>query len=118
MFDKYPQVRETHFQALLSSSNDMKTTLEKHGTKVLNAVGAMVSALKDEDDARLLAKISQVTLDSIYTDSIENVIAAKMFILFCKILIILLFPQITNNHWKRSITDTASYQVKYDFWFG
>ena len=90
MFDKYPQVRETHFQALLSSSNDMKTTLEKHGTKVLNAVGAMVSALKDEDDARLLAKISQVTLDSIHTDSIEN--AAKMFILFYKILIILLFP--------------------------
>ena len=73
LFDKYPQVRETHFQALLSSSNDMKTTLEKHGTKVLNAVGAMVSALKDEDDARLLAKISQVTLDSIHTDSIENV---------------------------------------------
>jgi len=40
----------------------MQATLEKHGTKVINALGAMVSALKTEDDAKLLAKISEVFL--------------------------------------------------------
>ena len=45
---------------MLQSSNDIKGTLEKHGTKVINALGAMVSALKTEDDAKLLAKINEV----------------------------------------------------------
>ena len=47
---------------MLKSSNDIKATLEKHGTKVINALGAMVSALKTEDDAKLLAKISEVDM--------------------------------------------------------
>ena len=47
---------------MLKSSNDIKATLEKHGTKVINALGAMVSALKTEDDAKLLAKISEVDI--------------------------------------------------------
>ena len=50
---------------MLKSSNDIKGTLEKHGTKVINALGAMVSALKTEDDAKLLAKISEVVFESI-----------------------------------------------------
>ena len=62
LFDKHPKVRETYFQSLLSGSNNMQATLEKHGTKVINALGAMVSALKTEDDAKLLAKISEVFL--------------------------------------------------------
>ena len=53
-------MRETYFHGMLKSSNDIKGTLEKHGTKVINALGAMVSALKTEDDAKLLAKINEV----------------------------------------------------------
>ena len=48
---------------MLKQSNDIRSTLEKHGTKVINAVGAMVSALKTEDDAKLLAKISEVVFN-------------------------------------------------------
>lgn len=62
LFDKHPKVRETYFQSLLSGSTDMQATLEKHGTKVLGALGVMVSALKTEDDAKLLAKVSEVFL--------------------------------------------------------
>ena len=45
---------------MFSNSKDIKGSLEKHGTKVLNALGAMVAALKAEDDARLVAKIREV----------------------------------------------------------
>ena len=47
---------------MLKSSNDIKGTLERHGTKVINALGVMVTALKTEDDAKLLAKISEVII--------------------------------------------------------
>ena len=47
---------------MLKSSNDIKGTLERHGTKVINALGVMVTALKTEDDAKLLAKISEVIM--------------------------------------------------------
>ena len=66
LFDKHPKVRETYFQALLSNSSNMQATLEKHGAKVINALGVMVSALKTEDDAKLLAKISEVFFYKIY----------------------------------------------------
>ena len=47
----------------------MKSTLEKHGTKVINALGAMVSALKAEDDAALVAKVSEVSEDKIFINA-------------------------------------------------
>ena len=77
MFDKHPTVRETYFQALLSTSNDTRAILEKHGAKVINALGAMVFALNAGDDAMLLAKVSEVTEDKIYVDPDEN--TDKMF---------------------------------------
>ena len=58
---------------MLKSSNDIKATLEKHGTKVINALGAMVSALKTEDDAKLLAKISEVDMYQLYYIYIHNI---------------------------------------------
>ena len=64
---------------MLKQSNDIRGTLEKHGTKVINAVGAMVSALKTEDDAKLLAKISEVVF------SLLRIIV--IFILFFILLI-------------------------------
>ena len=40
----------------------MKTDadLEKHGVRVMNAIGAMVRACKAEDDGALVAKIHEV----------------------------------------------------------
>ena len=52
---------------MLKSSNDIKGTLERHGTKVINALGVMVTALKTEDDAKLLAKISEVTILKLFS---------------------------------------------------
>ena len=34
--------------------------LERHGVRVFNAIGAMVKACKDEDDATLVKKIHEV----------------------------------------------------------
>ena len=50
---------------MLKSSNDIKGTLERHGTKVINALGVMVASLKTEDDAKLLAKISEVIISKL-----------------------------------------------------
>ena len=33
--------------------------LEKHGLRVMNAIGAMVKACKDEDDGKLVKKIHE-----------------------------------------------------------
>ena len=60
LFDKHPEVRETYFQPMLSNSSDLKITLEKHGSKVVNALGVIVLALQTEDEAKLLGKVKEV----------------------------------------------------------
>ena len=60
LFDKHPEVRETYFQPMVSNSSDLKITLEKHGSKVVNALGVIVLALQTEDDAKLLGKVKEV----------------------------------------------------------
>ena len=39
---------------------DLRGTLEKHGSKVFNAIGTLVSALKTENDEMIVSKISEV----------------------------------------------------------
>ena len=60
LFDKHPEVREAYFQPMVSNSSDLKITLEKHGSKVVNALGVIVLALQTEDDAKLLGKVKEV----------------------------------------------------------
>ena len=60
LFDKYPEVRDKYFLALLQSSTDVRGTLEKHGAKVVNAIGSLVSALNAKDDGKLVSIIRQV----------------------------------------------------------
>ena len=60
LFDKHPEVRETYFQPMVSNSSDLKITLEKHGSKVINDLGVIVLALQTEDDAKLLGKVKEV----------------------------------------------------------
>ena len=60
LFDKHPEVRETYFQPMVSNSSDLKITLEKHGSKVINALGVIVLALQTDDDAKLLGKVKEV----------------------------------------------------------
>ena len=45
---------------MVSNSSDLKITLEKHGSKVVNALGVIVLALQTEDDAKLLGKVKEV----------------------------------------------------------
>ena len=97
---------------MVSNSSDLKITLEKHGSKVVNALGVIVLALQTEDDAKLLAKVKEVLFITemllIFTHRYEykrwvQVIANRH-------AISLIF-QIVRNHWKRAITDTSPYQV-------
>ena len=52
----------------------MKTDadLEKHGVRVMNAVGAMVRAILDEDDNRLIGKIHEVCHPKTIYEDIVN----------------------------------------------
>ena len=45
---------------MVSNSSDLKITLEKHGSKVINALGVIVLALQTDDDAKLLGKVKEV----------------------------------------------------------
>ena len=56
LFAADPGVQTKYFGHMKTDAD-----LEKHGVRVMNAIGAMVRAILDEDDARLIAKIHEVS---------------------------------------------------------
>ena len=47
--------------------------LERHGVRVFNAIGAMVKACKDEDDATLVKKIHEVGVHTCIVHNVSNI---------------------------------------------
>ena len=54
LFAADPDVQTKHFGHMKTDAD-----LEKHGVRVMNAIGAMVKACKDEDDGKLVKKIHE-----------------------------------------------------------
>ena len=56
LFAADPGVQTKYFGHMKTDAD-----LEKHGVRVMNAIGAMVRAILDEDDAKLIEKIHEVS---------------------------------------------------------
>ena len=55
LFAADPDVQTKHFGHMKTDAD-----LEKHGVRVMNAIGALVRACVEEDDGRLIEKIHNV----------------------------------------------------------
>ena len=55
LFAKDPDVQTQHFGHMKTDAD-----LEKHGVRVMNAIGALVRACVEADDGRLVEKIHEV----------------------------------------------------------
>ena len=58
LFETDPEVRGKYFPHMKTDAD-----VEKHGLRVMNAIGAMVKACKDEDDGKLVKKIHEARSD-------------------------------------------------------
>ena len=83
LFAADPGVQTKYFGHMKTDAD-----LEKHGVRVMNAIGAMVRAILDEDDAKLIGKIHEVS----------NIIQCISWIALSND-----FTQITRNHHPRGI---------------
>ena len=56
LFAADPGVQTKYFGHMKTDAD-----LEKHGVRVMNSIGAMVRAIQDQDDDRLVAKVHEIT---------------------------------------------------------
>ena len=80
LFATNPDVQAKYFGHMKKDAD-----LEKHGVRVFNAIGAMVTACENEDDGKLVKKIHEVLNQIIliilnYLIDIENCIS--MYFIF------------------------------------
>ena len=68
LFAADPGVQTKYFGHMKTDAD-----LEKHGVRVMNAIGAMVRAILDEDDNRLIGKIHEVCQPKTIYEDIVNV---------------------------------------------
>ena len=73
LFATDPSVQGKYFPHMKSDAD-----LERHGVRVFNAIGAMVKACKDEDDATLVKKIHEVGVRA----CVDSAQCVKYFIAF------------------------------------
>ena len=60
LLEKHPELREKNFKSLLKSK-DLEGALRRHGASLVNALGTMVTHVKNDDDARLVQKVHEVS---------------------------------------------------------